>query len=218
MKKIIIYCLTILIVSCNQTSTDNKTNDSIKEKEKYRILAEIDKKKLELKEKELELKENELARIQDDQDKKEHKTEEEVITDIREKFGAVNYNLNSYKKIKKDLMDETTEGGELEGYFKKEELKKIVTSYYGEMGKLIEEYYFWDNELFFVFTQDYSYNMPMYMDGSKVDKIDENRYYIHKNKLIRWLNPNKEKVAKSKFTKKETEILQNTKKLEDKVK
>lgn len=207
-----------MIVSCNQTSTDNKTNDSIKEKEKYRILAEIDKKKLELKEKELELKENELARIQDDQDKKEHKTEEEVISDIREKFGAVNYNLNSYKKIKKDLMDETTEGGELEGYFKKEELKKIVTSYYGEMGKLIEEYYFWDNELFFVFTQDYSYNMPMYMDGSKVDKIDENRYYIHKNKLIRWLNPNKEKVAKSKFTKKETEILQNTKKLEDKVK
>jgi len=207
-----------LIVSCNQTSTDNKTNDSIKEKEKYRILAELDKKELELKEKELELKENELARIQDDQDKKEPETEEEVISDIREKFGAVNYNLNSYKKIKKDLMDESTEGGELEGYFKKEELKKIVTSYYGEMGKLIEEYYFWDNELFFVFTQDYSYNMPMYMDGSKVDKIDENRYYIHKNKLIRWLNPNKEKVAKSKFTKKETEILQNTKKLEEKVK
>ena len=152
------------------------------------------------------------------QDEKEPKTEEEVISDIREKFGAINYNLNSYKKIKKDLMEELTEGGELEGYFKKEELKKIVTSYYGEMGKLIEEYYFWDNELFFVFTQDYSYNMPMYMVGSKVDKIDENRYYIHNNKLIRWLNPNKEKVAKSKFTTKESEILQNTKKLEEQVK
>mgnify|MGYP001095724629 FL=1 len=66
MKKIIIYCLTILIVSCNQTSTDNKTNDSIKEKEKYRILAEIDKKKLELKEKELELKEQELNQKEKD--------------------------------------------------------------------------------------------------------------------------------------------------------
>ena len=86
------------------------------------------------------------------------------------------------------------------------------------MGKLIEEYYFWDNELFFVFTKDYSYDMPMYMDDSKVAQIDENRYYIHHEKLIRWLDPNKEKVAKSKFIQKETEIWQNTKKLKEKVK
>lgn len=213
MKKLIIYSLTIIIVSCNQTSTDNKNNDNINEKE-----LELTKRELELKEKELELKENELSRIQDTQDKEEPKTEEEIISDIREKFGAVNYNINSYKKVKKDLMDESTEGGELEAYFKKEELKKIVASYYGEMGKLIKEYYFWDNDLFFVFTQDYSYNMPIYMDGSKVDKIDENRYYVHNDKLMRWLDPNKEKVGKSKFLQKETEILQNAKTLKEKVK
>ena len=147
----------------------------------------------------------------------ENSYEVEIISDIREKFGAVNYNINSYKKVKKDLMDESTEGGELEAYFKKEELKKIVAIYFGEMGKLIKEYYFWDNDLFFVFTQEYSYDMPMYMDGSKVDKIDENRYYVHNDKLIRWLDPNKEKVGKSKFIQKETEILQNAKTLKQNV-
>jgi len=147
----------------------------------------------------------------------ENSYEEEIISDIREKFEAVNYNINSYKKVKKDLMDESTEGGELEAYFKKEELKKIVASYYGEMGKLIKEYYFWDNDLFFVFTQEYSYDMPMYMDGSKVDKIDENRYYVYNDKIIRWLDPNKEKVGKSKFIQKETEILQNAKTLKQNV-
>ena len=147
----------------------------------------------------------------------ENSYEEEIISDIREKFGAVNYNINSYKKVKKELMDESTEGGELEAFFKKEELKKIVASYYGEMGKLIKEYYFWDNDLFFVFTQEYSYDMPVYMDGSKVDKIDENRYYVHNDKLIRWLDPNKEKVSKSKFIQKETEILQNAKTLKQNV-
>ena len=123
----------------------------------------------------------------------------------------------SYKKIKKDLKGESSEGGELKGYFNNEELKKIVVSYYGEMGKLIEEYYFWNNNLFFVFTQDYLYNMPKIMDGSKVEKIDENRYYFSEGKLIRWLDPNKEKAAKSKMTEKEKEILQKTNKLKEKV-
>ena len=49
----------------------------------------------------------------------ENSYEEEIISDIREKFGAVNYNINSYKKVKKELMDESTEGGELEAFFKK---------------------------------------------------------------------------------------------------
>jgi hypothetical protein len=213
MKKSIIYCLTILTVACNQASTDNIDNGALKEKE-----LELAKKELELKEKELELKETEIYRLQDNQDKEDSKTEEEIISDIREKFGAINYNIDSYKKVKKDLMDQSTEGGELEGHYKNGELKKIVASYYGEMGKLIEEYYFWDNDLFFVFTQDFSYNMPMYMDDSKVDKIDENRYYFHNDKLVRWLDTYKENVTNSKFNQKETEILQDTKNLKEKLK
>ncbi|WP_271769914.1 hypothetical protein [Aquimarina algiphila] len=168
--------------------------------------------------KKLELKENKSSHITNTQDQEKPKTEQEIISDIREKFGAINYNINSYKKVKKDLSGESTEGGELEGYFKNVELKKIITSYYGEMGKLIEEYYLWNDQLFFVFTQAYSYNMPMYMEDSKVIKINENRYYFYNDKLIRWLDSQKEKVIKSNFAKKEIEILQKTKKLKEKLK
>lgn len=197
-------------------SEKSKLESEKSELESGKSELESEKSKLESEKSELE---NKLEKLSiDTQDKEIPKTEEEIISDIREKFGAVNYNINSYRKVKKDLIDESTEGGELEAYFKKEELKKIVVSYYGEMGKLIKEYYFWDNDLFFVFTQEYSYDMPMYMDGSKVDKIDENRYYIHNDKLIRWLDPNKEKVVKSKFIQKETEVLQNAKTLKEKVK
>ncbi len=152
------------------------------------------------------------------QDQEKSKTEEELISDIREKFGAINYNINSYTKVKKDVMEESTEGGELEGYFKNTELRKMITTYYGEMGKLIEEYYLWDDQLFFVFTHEHYYDKPMHMEGSKVSKINENRYYFYKDKLVRWLDPQKKKVAKSKFTEKGTEILQKSKKLKEKVK
>ena len=205
MKKSIIYCLTILIVACNNTSTDNKETETLKKENEA------------LKEENIELKEKGSNKIHDLQDEEEPMTEEEIVLDIRKKFGDINNNINSYKKIKKDLKGESSEGGELKGYFNNEELKKIVVSYYGEMGKLIEEYYFWNNNLFFVFTQDYLYNMPKIMDGSKVEKIDENRYYFSAGKLIRWLDPNKEKAAKSKMTEKEKEILQKTNKLKEKV-
>ena len=166
----------------------------------------------------MEKNENELNKLQDTQKKEEPKTEEELVSDIKKYFGDVNSNINSYKKTKKDLMDQSTEGGELEGYYNHGELKKIVASYYGEMGKLIEEYYFYDNTLFFFFTQNYLYNMPLSMDGSKLEKIDENRYYFHDNKLIRWLDPNNEKVAKSKFAQQEIETLQKMKTFKEKAK
>ncbi len=200
------YCIAILMVSCNQTKSEDKKNVPIKEQA------------LELPEKELESKENKTPQNQDTQDQEAPKTEEELISDIREKFGVINYNSTSYKKITKDVMGESTQGGGLEAYFKDRELRKIVVTYYGEMGKSSQEYYFWDNELFFAFIQEYLYNKPMYMEGSKVEKIDENRYYFYHDKLIRWLDPKKEKVNESKFIIEETRLLQNVKELKEKLK
>lgn len=203
MKKLIIYCLIILIVACNQTSAYHNDNENLKKENEV------------LKEGNIELKEN---KSNETQNQVVPKTEEEIILEIRKKYADINNNINSYKKVKRDLIGESTEGGELEGYLNNGELKKLIATYYGEMGKLIEEYYFWDNRLFFVFTQDYIYNKPMSMDGSKVEKKDENRYYFHKDKLIRWLDPNKAKVNQSKRTEKEKEILQNANKLKEKAK
>ena len=193
MNKSIIYFFTILLISCSQSNNDNQ--DTLQEKE-----LELTKKELELKERELKLKEGELSKLQEAPVKDKTQTEEEIISDIREKFGAINYNINSYSVVKKPLMDKSTEGGEIQAFFKGEELKKVIVTYYFEMGKLIEEYYFWETNLFFIFKQEHSYNMPMYMEGSEVESVSEYRFYFDSDKLIRWLDPTKSKVAKSKFS------------------
>ena len=48
--------------------------------------------------------------------------------------------------------------------------------------------------------------MPIYMEGSEVESVSENRFYFDSDKLIRWLDPTKSKVAKSKFSEKEAEL------------
>ena len=188
MKKVFLFQLIILLFACNQSNENNAKNDSSKET------------KLESK------TENDPV-----------KNEEELISDIRQKFKEINQNTASYKMKSKELMGESTEGGELKSYYQNEELKKVVATYFGEMGKLIEEYYFSKNKVFLAFTQQYSYDKPMYVEGSKVEKIDENRYYFHNSKLVRWLGPNKEKISNTKFNEKESELFQKIKVLNEKL-
>lgn len=133
--------------------------------------------------------------------------EESIVSQIKEWYASVNDGLPAFDKVDKELMDESSEGGQLSGYLKDSELVKLVSSVYGEMGKSIHEYYYWDGELFFVFTQDYQYTMPMYMEGSEVDKIIENRYYFRSDTLVRWLDSNKQKVASDQFNDKAVAII-----------
>ena len=143
-------------------------------------------------------------------------TTEEIISDIRKKFNEINQNTASYEAKSKEIMGESTEGGELNSYFENEELKKMVANYFGEMGRSIEEYYFSENNVFFVFTQQLSYDKPMYVEGSKAIKTDENRYYFHNDQLIQWLDTNKEKVPNSSFNQKESELFEKIKALMEK--
>ena len=92
----------------------------------------------------------------------------ELISDIDKKFEEINQKITSLRKKEGEITDESAEGGILESYYQNEDMKKVVASYYGEMGKLIEEYYFDENTLFFALTQSYSYDKPMYLKDSKV--------------------------------------------------
>lgn len=200
MRKTIIFFVILFLFSCN-LSNNNKVNKELKEKE----LA-LKEKELELKEKELSLKENQMNKIQNN-------STEEIIQDIREKFKTINSEVNVYRKVKKDLSNSSTEGGELEGFFYNSELRKIIVCYYGETGKSIEEFYFWNGDIFFTFTQDYFYDKPMYLEDSTVEKINENRYYFNNKKLIQWIDSNKIKVKASLFSDKEIEINEKVTKL-----
>ncbi len=179
LRGVVIFGLSILMIACNQKKHETSNINDLKKEE--RVL------------------ENKTEAP---------KTEADIILDIKEKYASIHNNLKSFKVVTKEAMGESTEGGYLEGYYSDKALKKIVASYFGEMGKQVEAYYFWEDELFFVFTQTYQYNMPIHMEGSKVEAIEEQRYYFNKRKIVRWLNANKEKVSRSQFSQKEVDILQ----------
>ena len=64
---------------------------------------------------------------------------------------------------------------------------KVVANHYGAMGRTVEEYYYSDGKLIFVFERVFHYNKPM---SGKVIRTGENRYYFNNDYLIRWMDEN----------------------------
>ncbi len=155
-----------------------------------------------------------------------------VFADIKIKYKHIRDNLKSYDTTSTFLMDESTEGGEGTAYYEKGKLKFIDIIYFGETGKAGYEYYFDNEQLFFVLRTDFIYNRPFYynekymksnndsvMFDSKKTKIMEDRYYFKKEKLIRWLGNDKKEVD---FTKEENskvvqELINHAHKIKDKL-
>jgi hypothetical protein len=115
---------------------------------------------------------------------------EKEIKAIRTRYGAVERTLDRCRQVKRDLLDESTEGGELTAYFSDQSLRKLVAKVYGEIGQAREEYYFWDDRLFFVLRVKSRYDKPF---GKVVSKSEE-RFYFADDALIRWLDPRKKEA------------------------
>jgi hypothetical protein len=111
------------------------------------------------------------------------------IDSIRSRVAAINSGLVSFKKIKKDDMGQTTEGGIVIGYFSGHQIKKISTIYYGETGKVSKEYYFYNKELIFYYSFEKHYQNPIYAAHGKNIISDKRyvRYYFNNNRLIKYL-------------------------------
>ncbi len=131
---------------------------------------------------------------------KDNKTTDPIEL-IRERFKIINDEISSYTT--KSVTLEISEGQDIIGYYDDGELKKITTKAYGSMGVFTSEYYFWDGELFFLYSIDNYYDEPM--SGNVVEKI-ENRYYIKNSKIIKWLDSDKNKVSSSEYSDAENNI------------
>src|ERR1700733_16186912 len=66
---------------------------------------------------------------------------------IKTQYTEINKNLKFYRKVVKTDTAETTEGNEIRLYFNGDEIKKIEALYYGETGKVLNEYYFFNKKL-----------------------------------------------------------------------
>lgn len=118
-----------------------------------------------------------------------------IINEIKKQYIAVNAKEADYNKVEKDILGQSAEGGIIIAYYHKSDLKKVITTYYGETGKAVTEYYFNNEGLFFALKSEYFYNKPIYEEGSKVVSIDENRYYFYKHTILKWLDKNKKSVS-----------------------
>ena len=119
-------------------------------------------------------------------------------------------------------MELSTEGGNATYYRDNDnKIKIITTELYGEMGMSYEEYYFNNDSMFFSYSEERNYNAPMYYDSTaaksdggepfdvKKTKIEQQRFYFSRNKLIQWLDPQMKSVAKDEsYYKKEKDILE----------
>lgn len=135
--------------------------------------------------------------------------EEEIIKEIRKKYNVIQENKASYDTTTVEILGESTEGGELIGYYDTKnnaELRVIEMTWFGEAGKHKYTFYLHNEKLFFIFEQYFEYNTAIYITKEvakqneveafdiRKSKVKETRYYFDNENLFRWINPNKEKM------------------------
>jgi opacity protein-like surface antigen len=139
---------------------------------------------------------------------------EKEIQSIRQTYAAINRNQARYRKVKKELSGFSAEGGVLTAYFDGPNIVKILATYYGEMGRTNEEFYYRDSKLIFVLRTELNYKRPL---SGKVVSTKLNRFYFHDDKLIRWIDESGKLMASdsSEFQEQEKDSLDTSKKFID---
>ena len=117
-------------------------------------------------------------------------TEKEKIEIIKSRFKYIN-SIGNYEMVKRDLGTDPNEGAIVTGYFEGQSLAKLRVTFFTALDKNVVEYYFWEDELFFVFERDSWHNGPSEKENEKPAEVEENRYYLANGKLFRWLKNDK---------------------------
>lgn len=122
-----------------------------------------------------------------------------VIQSIRAEYAAINAAAGSgrLRVVRKDVFGSSSEGGLMTNYLEGKEIRKTVLERYGVMGKNNTEYYFAHGKLLFCWSVDSIYNKPAGMSGRRLQKTEQNRYYFHQQKMVRWLGPDHSVFAPS---------------------
>jgi hypothetical protein len=81
-----------------------------------------------------------------------------------------------------DVLDFSLEGGELTGFYRGRELRKLAARLYGESWRGTEDYYFSEGRLIFIHTVQERYDEPF---SGRVQWTIEHRFYFDDGRLIR---------------------------------
>ena len=141
--------------------------------------------------------------------------EQYVRNIVRSNFTRIN-NIKRWQKTEKVTKDGlSSEGGEVTYFYSEKGLEKILIELMGESGKSVTEFYFLNKALSFIYEVDYTYNMPIYMDGfdQKKTKKIERRYYFKENEYFRYLTSETKSPSDSEKEQKGQEIIDFYKKI-----
>ena len=140
-----------------------------------------------------------------------HSQTASVISSIRQRYATINRNQAKYKRVKKELLGFSTEGGELVVYLDGRAIVKMVATFYGESGRAAEEYYYRGYQLIFVFRKESHYDKP---SSGRVVSTQQQRFYFNNGQLIKWIDGKGRSVAAgSTFSSKQEELLKSSKEL-----
>lgn len=129
------------------------------------------------------------------------------MADIKKNYTEINNKLKDYTR--KQVDDITSPGGgNITGYYRDEDIKKISSQHFSDTNRVFTDYYFDDGMLIFITEQNFVYNKPstyteekalaqndsVWYDDKKT-RMEISRYYFNDNKLIKWLNPDNIDVA-----------------------
>ena len=129
------------------------------------------------------------------------------IAQIKAEYHSIRAALLNLKAEKITLDGYSPEGAEAKAYRDGNgNIRFIRAELFFESGKVIGEYYYKDEKLFFTFYTTHHYNVPSYLTPQRakeigIDAFDpkkttvtEERYYFKNGKLIRWLGETKKEV------------------------
>ncbi len=105
-----------------------------------------------------------------------------TIARIRTLFAEIQREAPTYRQSKREIQGFSLEGGEIVGFYRGSELRKLAAHHYGESGEATEEYYFSDGPPVFVYIVDSRYDELM---SGRVVYRTEDRYYFDNGRLIR---------------------------------
>jgi hypothetical protein len=114
-----------------------------------------------------------------------------TIRQIRKVVYKINSDTTNQTVSIESIAGESAEGGELKKFYFDNKLCKAIAIFYGETGKRVKEYYFFNGLILFLYEREEHYTEPIYDKNSEVNRVIENRFYFNSEKLIRWKNGDK---------------------------
>ena len=149
---------------------------------------------------------------------------EDILADIKKKYTGINNKLKDYTPKRVDDITSAA-GGSISGFYRDDEVKKIISEHFTDTCRTFTEYYFDDGMIIFILKQNFVYNCPVFYSqemarakndsvwyDDKKTRLEITRYYFNKNKLLKWVMPGNTEVdpKTAEFIDKESELWAET--------